>query len=310
MRLLSAERLRVTLTIASDATLGTRDVTVARPDGSSRTARAALVVTDGRLPKLRGRVRASSGERLSDARVTVSNTDLSFFHEARTSLSGRWAMAAVPPGTYRLGVAAEGYDYQERDVTVRALARSNFRLSSESQQGSWTVIGDTAPEFFDATDIAILTADGRIFYCHDTQDPVVFDPASGQNTFPAASPSEQGCTAATLLADDRIIFIGGQSPADPGSFTNAVPWVKAYQPSGWTLLPSLQLAAGRWYPGLARLADGSLLVMGGGMAPDARRTATAERFDLASESWTYTGSMLAPAEYGRSACHLGLSAAV
>ena len=28
------------------------------------------------------------------------------------------------------------------------------------------VIGDTAPEFFDATDMGILTADGRIFYCH------------------------------------------------------------------------------------------------------------------------------------------------
>lgn len=60
VRLVSAERLRVTLTVASDAAPGLRDVTVIQPDGSSRTARAALVVTDGRPPKLRGRVRASS----------------------------------------------------------------------------------------------------------------------------------------------------------------------------------------------------------------------------------------------------------
>jgi hypothetical protein len=76
--------------------------------------------------------------------------------------------------------------------------------------------------------------------------------------------------------------------------------VKTFAPgggAGWSLLDDLQHDAGRWYPGLARLADGSLLAMGGGQAPDASRTATAERFDLATETWSYTGSMLNPTEF-------------
>ena len=107
----------------------------------------------------------------------------------------------------------------------------------------------------------------------------------------------------TLLADGRLIMIGGQDGSDPGSFTDAIPWVKTYTqaPGSWQWLANMQHEAGRWYPGLARLADGSLLVMGGGQAPDAARTETCERFDLDSESWPYTGSMLNPAEFPPSA---------
>ncbi len=297
VRVESASRLRATITVAADAALGLRDVTVVQTDGTQRTARAALAIVDARPPRIRGIVRGPAGEKVCNARITIFDGDLALFREARTSASGRWAMAGLPLGTYVLGVAADGYDYVEDEVEMGRSSHRNFQLGKESHPGSWSVVGNTAPEFFDATDIAILTADARLFYCHDTQEPVVFDPTSGQKTFPDPSPSEQGCTAATLLADDRIIFIGGQSPSDPGSFGNAVPWVKTYGPTGWNLLPNLQLAAGRWYPGLARLSDGSLLVMGGGMAPDATRTATAELFDLASETWSNTGSMLAPAEY-------------
>ncbi len=144
------------------------------------------------------------------------------------------------------------------------------------------VVGTTEPEIFDATDIGILLGDGTVFYCHDTVDPVRFDPLTGVTTPAGASSVEQGCMNGTLLADGGIIMMGGQSPADPGSFQNAVPWVKTYSPGGdsWQFLPDMQHKAGRWYPGMARLADGSMLVMGGGQSPDAQRTETCERFDL------------------------------
>ncbi len=292
----STDRLQLKLDIAADATLGSRDITVTLADGRSRTARGALKIGPA-SKRLSGRVRAGRTG-IANARVTVFTGDLSYFREARTALSGRWTFGDVPPGSYRLGLAAEGYDYVERDLLVPGRSPGTINVVPESHPGAWAIVGDTSPELFDATDIAILMADGRLFYCHDTIDPVVFDPLTGAKSFPASSPSEQGCTSATLLADDRIVFIGGQSPTDPGSFRNAVPWVKSYRSDGsWQLMPNLQLGVGRWYPGLARLADGSLLVMGGGTAPNAGRTDTAERFDLSTETWTYTGSMLAPAEY-------------
>ncbi len=292
----SADRLQLKLNVAANAAVGARDVTVTLADGRTRTARQTVTV--GPTPKrLSGRVRAGASG-VANARVTIFKGDLSFFRELRSAMSGRWTLANVPPGAYRLGVAAEGYDYIERELLVPGRSPGAITVTPESHPGSWAIVGDTSPELFDATDIAILMADGRLFYCHDTVDPVVFDPLTGAKSFPASSPSEQGCTAATLLADDRIVFIGGQTPTDPGSFRNAVPWVKSYRSDGsWELMPNLQLGVGRWYPGLARLADGSLLVMGGGTAPNAERTDTAERFDLSTETWTYTGSMLAPAEY-------------
>src|SRR5262249_17250328 len=90
---------------------------------------------------------------------------------------------------------------------------------------------------------------------------------------------------------------------DPGNFRLAVPWTKAFDPlaNSWVRLSDFQLTIGRWYTGLARLADGSFLVMGGGTRPDAARTNTCERLDLATLTWSYTGPMLNPCEFPPSA---------
>ncbi|GJQ28069.1 MAG: hypothetical protein HBSAPP02_31010 [Phycisphaerae bacterium] len=181
--------------------------------------------------------------------------------------------------------------------------QQDFLLTTESNQGQWDIIGNTLPEFFDATDIAILRPDGQIMFCHDTMDPVVFNPGTGLKSFPAGSGTPQGCMNSTVLQDGRIIMVGGQTPDDPGSFTNAVPWVKTYssQSNSWQQLPDMQLSVGRWYPGLARLADSSLLMMGGGTCCSAVRTNTCERFNLVTQTWSFTGSMLNPCEFSPSA---------
>ena len=246
----------------------------------------------------------AEGTPVAGARVTLFFASLSEFVETRTAADGSFAFTGVPDGAMQLGVAAVGYDYEEVTVDVSGVPwQQNFVLAPESEPGSWDVIGNTLPELFDATDIGILLPDGTVFYCHDTVDPIRFDPVTGQKTFPSGSTAAQGCMNGTLLEDGRLIMVGGQDGSDPGNFTDAIPWVKTWTPSGnaWTWLQDMQHDAGRWYPGLARLADGSLLVMGGGQAPDAARTDTCERFDLATETWAYTGSMLNPAEFPPSA---------
>ncbi|MBI4578966.1 MAG: DUF1929 domain-containing protein [Planctomycetes bacterium] len=264
----------------------------------------ALVARGTRAGDLSGTVRRQDGSVIPAARVTLFLPDLSFFREARTDAGGGYAFAAVPAGTYRLACSALNLEYQEVGIGVGSGGASNdFSLGPESHVGRWSIVGNTAPEFFDATDIGILRRDGKIFYCHDTVDPILFDPVTGQKSFSAGSSSEQGCMSGSLLADGRILMVGGQEGADPGSFRNAVPWVKTYaaETDSWQWLPPLQLSIGRWYPGLARLADGSFLAMGGGTRPNAARTATCERFDLSSQTWNYTGSMLNPCEFPPSA---------
>jgi hypothetical protein len=247
-----------------------------------------------------GTVTNSSGQPVAAARVTLFTPTLSYFREIRSDVSGVYSISDVPAGTYQLGAAKRDFAYVEVGVTVGAGGmQRNFTLGPETEQGDWQIIGNTLPELFDATDIAILRPDGKVFFCHDTVDPVVFDPVTGQKTFPTGSWSEQGCMNGTLLADGRIIMVGGQEGSDPGNFRLAVRWVKTYNPlsNSWAPLPDLLNPTGRWYPGMARLADGSLLVMGGGTRPDAARTNTCERFDLVLQDWTYTGSLINSTEF-------------
>jgi hypothetical protein len=241
-----------------------------------------------------------NGQPVSGARVTLFVPSLVSFREARTDAQGAYLFPSVPAGDYSLGIASRGLGYQETPVSVAASpVTQNFALAAETEPGRWDIIGTTAPEFFDATDIAILTPQGRILFCHDTIDPVLFDPVTGQKTFPPGSGLAQGCMNASLLPDGRICMAGGQEGDDPGNFRLAVPWTKAFDPvaSSWVRLGDFQLSIGRWYTGMVRLADGSLLAMGGGTRPNAERTATCERLDLSSLTWSYTGSMLNPSEF-------------
>ncbi len=241
------------------------------------------------------------GQPVTNARVTLFAASPFYFTETRTDASGAYALSSVPTGNYVLGVSARGLEYQERLQAITASSNDlqDFVLGAEAHVGAWNVIGTTAPEFLDATDIGILLPDGRVFYCHDTTDPILFDPVTGTRSFPAGSPTPQGCQHATLLSDGQVVMMGGQSPADPGSFRDAVPWTKRWNPTTetWQLMADMQHALGRWYPGLARLANGSVLIMGGGTCCQAVRTDTSERFDLTTETWSYTGSMLNPTEF-------------
>jgi hypothetical protein len=245
----------------------------------------------------------ASGAPVANARVTVFTPGLGFFREVRTQTAGTYMFPLLPSGPFQVGVAAPGFDYIETTAVLSSGSNQlDFALLPETHQGAWSVIGDTSPEVFDATDIAALRPDGKILYCHDTVDPVLFDPVSGLKSFPSGSTSEQGCMNTTQLTDGSVLFVGGQDGSSPGSFTNAIPWVKRFLPANFfTQQGDMLLSVGRWYPGLARLADGRLLIMGGGTAPSAQRTDTCELYDDTTQSWTWTDTMNSPLEFPPSA---------
>lgn len=246
----------------------------------------------------------ASGAPVAGARVTLFTPNLSQFFETRTAGDGRYTISGVPSMPYRLGVAKPTYGYQEIQVdTNGGIQKKNFALLPETHAGQWNVVGNTLPEFLDATDIAVLMANGKIFYCHDTVDPIAFDPATGIKTFPSGFWLPSGCMNGTLGWDGKVFFAGGQEGSDPGSFRNAVRYVRTYDPvtDTWQRLQDLLQPNGRWYPGFARLADGSYLVMGGGTRPNAERTDTCERWNLATQTWSWADSMLNPAEFPPSA---------
>ena len=257
-----------------------------------------------KAPRLLGRVLSSStAQPVAGARVTIFTPDLTFFREVRTGPNGRYSATQLPTGFFRVGVAALGLQYEE--TTVNILPGDNqfmVLLDLESETGRWDVIGNTLPEFLDATDTAVLRPDGYIMFCHDTQTPVLFHPVSGDKYLGSSSNSEQGCMNTSLLADGSVLFAGGQDGSNPGNFQDAIGWVKRFRPNDtWQSLGDMNAPTGRWYPGLARLNDGRLLLMGGGTAPSAVRTATCEIFDPGTQSWTNTGEMGSAVEFPPSA---------
>lgn len=255
----------------------------------------ASAPTASHATAVRGVVRSSEGTDISGARVTLAMQDASVVLETRSAADGSYGFANVSADTWRIGASRPSFAYAETTRIIGvADVNQDFSLALDVHPGRWTVIGNTDPENLYATDSGSLLPDGRILYCHDTIDPLVFNPVNGSKTFPPASPSQQGCHITTLLEDGRLLFIGGQ---DSGDFRDAVRTVKAYDhaTNTWTVLPSL--VEERWYPGLARLADGRLLAMGGGQRPNAQRTPTCEIFDPGNPGWTTTGSMSNPSDY-------------
>lgn len=231
------------------------------------------------------------------ARVVVFDAASARVFEDRTDFAGRWAVQ-VPAGTWRVGASARDRAYVEFALVVPAGggAVQDFVLDPETEPGSWAVVGDTAPEEFGGSNSAVLLSTGRLLYCHDTEDPVVYDPASGLCSPGANSGSFQGCSAVTLLEGGAALFIGGQRSF---TFTDSTNQVKAFDSATetWDDLGWPDLVLERWYPGLARLADGALLTCGGGQRPAAARTDTCELMDPLTFAWRLTTPMSLSSEY-------------
>lgn len=292
------------LTSTTLSTVGTESAgtTGSASASADTTAGGSTGSADCVGPGVTGRVADEAGIALQGARVTLFAADLATVVEVRTDAQGRYTIGAAVPGDLRLGASMRDRAYVEEGVALGPeCVELDVVLGPETEAGRWTTIGDTAPEFFAGTPSGTLLPDGRVLFCHDTQDAVILDPADGSKTYADMSPSSQGCHMQTVLADGRVLFVGGQDPEDPGAFTNGIPYVKTYHPATdtWTQLPDL--GEPRWYPALFRLADETIIACGGGQPPDASRTDTCERLDPGATTWDPTGSMLNPTEYSPTA---------
>jgi len=213
---------------------------------------------------------------VAEARVLIFNPDTTFFAETRSSASGNYNFSDIPPGNYTIGVAKEGMDYIDTAISVNSsVTVLHFSLQTETHPGEWKIILKS-PESLGGTDLGILLPDGNIFYCHDTEDPFLFNPAKDQVSTPTGYDTTQGCVGPLLLPDGKVIFMGGTSMQVYGPGTKKV---KTYDPiaDSWQLLPDL--LDFRWYPTVVPLADGRILIAGGGGLQNPMRINTTELYD-------------------------------
>nr|MBA3847356.1 DUF1929 domain-containing protein [Planctomycetota bacterium] len=242
-----------------------------------------------------GSVALPGGAAAAAVRVTLATPDLWWFGETRTDASGAYRFVAVPAGSYRLGVSRRGFAYQETTVTVADDVARSFTLANDQNRGRWSIVSDTSPDLLEGTGSGVLTPNGEMLVCHDTIDPIVFDPASGARWFPPSSGTPQGCHVATALTNGDLYYAGGSMGGLPQTRVTRVSEVYHRSTDSWTKLADMQI--GRWYPGIVRLPDERILLIGGeGPEEGYGRTNTCEIYDPRTNTYAMTGSFDLPSE--------------
>ncbi|MEP7171797.1 MAG: galactose oxidase-like domain-containing protein, partial [Bacteroidota bacterium] len=150
--------------------------------------------------------------------------------------------------------------------------------SNERQPGIWQTIVQS-PEALGGTDLGILMPDGKIFYCHNTIDPFVFNPETNDTMVVQGDTTILGCAAPTLLPDGKIVFAGG---ADQNVYGPGTQKIKTYDYLTGVWQPLTNMIGYRWYPTMERLTDGKLLITGGGTQLNPQRTNSTEIYDLST----------------------------
>jgi Galactose oxidase, central domain len=122
----------------------------------------------------------------------------------------------------------------------------------------------------------------------------LYDPATG--TFAKTGNMAVGRTnhTASLLADGRVLVIGGATNVGSGTATTTVTLASTeiYDPGTETFAPAGNMASPRAGHTATMLPSGKVLITGG--QNDQTAQATAEVFDPQTNSFTVTGSMVAP----------------
>lgn len=224
----------------------------------------------------------------ANVRITLFNSDTTFFLEERTNNAGNYAFTGVPSGTYTIGFAKLDQEYIDTSITISAsVANLDITLIPESEKGIWDVIM-VSPERLGGTDLGLLMPDGKIFYCHDTEDPFYFDPKVDDTVSVTGSTAIQGCVGPILNNDGKVWFFGGTLQAVYGPGTKKV---KTFAPQVPLWQMQSDMSDYRWYPTVSPLPDGNILVTGGGGLNNPVRVKTSEVYNLQTGGFIVTDTI-------------------
>ncbi|MBK6666395.1 MAG: carboxypeptidase regulatory-like domain-containing protein [Saprospiraceae bacterium] len=99
-----------------------------------------------------GKITVSS-QSIGDARVTLFNSDTTYFIEERSDDFGMFYFSNVSAGAYKIGVAKSNYNYKESNIIINETIQNFiFELEPETEKGKWDVIVKS-PEPLGGTDL-------------------------------------------------------------------------------------------------------------------------------------------------------------
>ncbi|MBK7342992.1 MAG: hypothetical protein IPJ06_07780 [Saprospiraceae bacterium] len=193
----------------------------------------------------------------------------------------------LDPNYFMFGVAKPNFAYFENTTTsIVGTVVHDAQLAPETEPGIWDIIMDS-PEPLGGTDLGVLMPDGTIYYCHNTKDPFAFDPLANDTLTVPGDTKVQGCAASKLLWTGKVIMAGGTEMEIYGPGTEKIKQYDFYSKT-WEQLP--KMLDYRWYPSMTQLADGRLLIVGGGGLKNPVRVNTTELYDpiMGNTEWADT----------------------
>lgn len=285
-------------------------MSVAREGGGAGLGAVATVLDDGRV-LVAGGYDAFDGVFELDAKYYLAEADLydpstGTWSETGTMRQTRYGHALVTlPNGYVL--AAGGTSGSNAPITASA-ELYNPKPGRWRQTKSMSACR-VSPSFSLLASGKVLLAGGIGCSGVSQATAEVFDPANGGRWTTVASMHHPrwGHTAVTL-DDGRILVMGGRespvgAPAETVSSTAEI-----YDPVNDTWTETGSMGEPRFLYSAGRLADGKVIVAGGHCPgghvsppmPTACTSSTAELFDVATGTWSSTGSMSIPRVEGAS----------
>ncbi len=226
---------------------------------------------------LTGTITDETGLPVINARITFYSPDTLLFWETRTNTEGQYLFSDLPFIAYPwLDVAAPGKEYYQVNTGgFMDTLNWDVALVPETHPGEWEVVMQS-PEPLGGTDLGVLMPDGSLYFCHNSKDPFYFLPWENDTTFAPGHNQVQGCVAPALLPDGKLLFAGGTLQEIYGPGTKRI---KNFDPTTGQWQWLTDMLDYRWYPSLATLYDGKVLVVGGGGLDNPIRVNTSEVYD-------------------------------
>jgi hypothetical protein len=196
-----------------------------------------------------------------------------------------WNTSTAASGAHTLAaraVGSTGLTTTSAPVTVTVDNSGNPAVI-----GSWSSVVNIPAV---AVNLVLLKNNNVLFY-QDGTSPTVWDYVNGTFTG-VPTTANLFCSGHALLADGRVLVVGGWGGGDSDGIANA----EIFDPSNnsWTAVPNMSYR--RWYPTATTLSDGRIMVTAGWQTSPHVNAGIPEIYDSSANTWTKLTSANNPFE--------------
>jgi hypothetical protein len=186
-----------------------------------------------------------------------------------------WDTTTVSDGSHTL--AARARDTAGLSTVSTAISVTVQNSSNLAVVGQWSSVYSLPAV---AVNLVLLENNKVLFY-QDGSSATVWDYV--KNSFNSVPLSvDLFCSGHALLADGRVMVVGGYGSSNPIGLSNA----EIFDPAAetWTPVPNMQYR--RWYPNATTLSDGRIMVTAGWQTTAHTNAGISEIYDPSTNGWT------------------------